>query len=423
MTMKATLFVLSVLGLVSTSLAQTVTATLTFGTKGNSYLLSNYQACGNLGMSSSVTPTANGHVSLPSCNLACAQAGYTVVSDSSKTGTGSNAFWAVRSVTSLYSGSSCRCFTPSQNSAAYPAPTSYSFFTESGWPTTCSSTQICDSSAGAWSYDNAGNITLLWSPVDSTGSTWGTFCSANYVVTSGTMFGITPPASPPPSPSPPPPSPPPPSPAISPSATAYVSAALTVSGYSTSTFGTAQASAFASAIATGLSVSASAITITSVTAAASSGRRLTQTGVTVAFSVQTTGSASSALVSSISTLTNTVTASSLQAAGLTACTGISIASQGSVGTTTPTATTALPNTGSCNTAACSGCTSCAAAQTCANTYYCSGTQSVTNFQCSTVNGVGSWSATCASSTPTTSSATLVKSAAGIIAATAAAMFI
>ena len=230
-----------------------------------------------------------------------------------------------------------------------------------------------------------------------------------------------PPPSLPPPPSPPPPSPPPPSPAISPSATAYVSAALTVSGYSTSTFGTAQASIFTSVIATGLSVSASAITITSVTTAASPGRRLTQTGVTVAFSIQTTGSASTALVSSISTLTNTVTTTSLQVAGLTACTGISIASQGSVGTTTPTATTALPNTGSCNTAACNGCTSCAAAQTCANTYYCTGTQSLTNFQCSTVNGVGSWSATCAS--PVSSSATLVKSAAGIIAATAAAMLI
>ena len=77
-----------------------------------------------------------------------------------------------------------------------------------------------------------------------------------------------------------------------------------------------------------------------------------------------------------------------------ACTGVSISSQGSVGTTTPTATTTLPNTGSCNTAACSGCTSCSAAQTCANTYYCSSNQYVTNFQCSIYNGVGSWTATC-----------------------------
>jgi hypothetical protein len=81
---------------------------------------------------------------------------------------------------------------------------------------------------------------------------------------------------------------------------------------------------------------------------------------------------------------------------------------------------------SCNTAACSGCTSCTAAQTCANTYYCSASQYVTNFVCSTYNGVGTWSASCASSptpSPTTSSATLVKSAAGIIVATAAAMLI
>ena len=66
-------------------------------------------------------------------------------------------------------------------------------------------------------------------------------------------------------------------------------------------------------------------------------------------------------------------------------------------TPTPTPTPS----GSCNTAACSGCTSCAAAQTCASSYYCTGNQYVTNFQCSTVNGVGSWSATCATSTTPT----------------------
>ena len=65
-------------------------------------------------------------------------------------------------------------------------------------------------------------------------------------------------------------------------------------------------------------------------------------------------------------------------------------------TSSPTPSMAL---GTCNTAACSGCTSCAAAQTCASSYYCTANQYVTNFQCSTVNGVGSWSATCASSTP------------------------
>lgn len=60
---------------------------------------------------------------------------------------------------------------------------------------------------------------------------------------------------------------------------------------------------------------------------------------------------------------------------------------------TPTPTTS----GSCNTAACSGCASCPATQNCASSYYCTGNLSVTNFQCSIVNGVGSWSATCAAS--------------------------
>jgi hypothetical protein len=79
----------------------------------------------------------------------------------------------------------------------------------------------------------------------------------------------------------------------------------------------------------------------------------------------------------------------------------------------PPTSTPTPS-GSCNTAACSGCTSCAAAQTCASSYYCTSNQYVTNFQCSIVNNVGSWSATCATSTtPTPATSTPSPSSASL----------
>ena len=65
----------------------------------------------------------------------------------------------------------------------------------------------------------------------------------------------------------------------------------------------------------------------------------------------------------------------------------------SVQQSTPSASSS-PGSSSCNTAACNGCATCSAAQSCVSNYFCTGSTTVANFQCSTNNGVGSWSASC-----------------------------
>ena len=135
--------------------------------------------------------------------------------------------------------------------------------------------------------------------------------------------------------------PPPPSSA----AVAYIAAAVTLSGYTTATFGTAQAAAFTSVVATYIGVPASAITITSVTAAAAAGRHLLQSGVTVSLTVTTTTAGAGVYAPVLSSFGSASNAASLlQAAGLTACTAVALV--GTVGTTAtaPTAATSLPTT-------------------------------------------------------------------------------
>lgn len=215
---------------------------------------------------------------------------------------------------------------------------------------------------------------------------------------------------------------PPTSPASSPSSTTtvYVSATISLGGYTTSTFGTTQASQFKSALATILNVQSIAVTITSVMSP--SGRHLLQSAVLVAFSVATTTTSASSLSASLTGVTGSSAISAFQTAGLNACTSVAISTP-STGTSTPVdATSQLPvitSSSACNMAPCNGCTSCAAAQTCTNTYICSNNQYVT-FQCSASNGVVSWSASCASSTSTRSaplsSCTIFSTVLGLICA-------
>ena len=196
-------------------------------------------------------------------------------------------------------------------------------------------------------------------------------------------------------------SPPPPPPG---STHVYVSATVILGGYTLTTFGSAQAPLFESVIATTAGVPANAVIITSVTTSYPSGRHLSDASVLVAFSVATTSTSASSISIDLTFITGSGAVSAFQTAGLSACTSVAISTPPSTGTSTPVdATSQLPVTTSslCNTLACAGCTSCAAAQTCANTYSCTGNQHVTNFQCTTVNGVGSWSASCASSASST----------------------
>ena len=144
---------------------------------------------------------------------------------------------------------------------------------------------------------------------------------ANFV--SAGMTGVTAvsyPSPPPPSP-PPVVMPPPPSPPVS-TTTVAISGAASLVGYSVATFGTAQATAFKSALATATGVTASSVYITSVSNTAGSGRHLAQTGVTVAYTVLLPVTAS---VSTATAALTSITAANLQTAGLTACTSVAVA--------------------------------------------------------------------------------------------------
>lgn len=68
---------------------------------------------------------------------------------------------------------------------------------------------------------------------------------------------------------------------------------MTLSGYTVATFGTAQAAAFKAIWAAYLNVASTAVVITNVVNVGGSGRHLSQTGVTVSFTV-TWASASAA---------------------------------------------------------------------------------------------------------------------------------
>ena len=132
-----------------------------------------------------------------------------------------------------------------------------------------------------------------------------------------------------------------------PTSTSYVTGSLIFDGYTVASFGTQQATQFASAVATATGVTPSAVSVTSVSAvsnvSAPAGRRLQTAGVSVAFAIATTVSASGPIVTALTNAPPTPAA--MAAAGLTQVTTISAAAPG--GAATPPAPAAgLPNTSS-----------------------------------------------------------------------------
>jgi hypothetical protein len=109
--------------------------------------------------------------------------------------------------------------------------------------------------------------------------------------------------------------------ALTSTAPKYVSATLSVAGYTVATFLAPQAAAFKAAVAADAGVTAAAVTITSVAASAAAGRHLLQSSVAVTFSVATTVSGAAAVATAIG---NGMTGAQLVAAGLSAATGATV---------------------------------------------------------------------------------------------------
>jgi hypothetical protein len=149
-----------------------------------------------------------------------------------------------------------------------------------------------------------------------------------------------------------------------PPAAIYVTVTHTLGGYTTATFGSAQAAQFIAVLAASVSVSASAVTITNVAdvpaaghrrhrrkalaVASPSGRALMQSGggVAVSSSIQV-ASTGLATVVSAALVASPLTTASLQAAGLASCTGVAVSTPPATvsGGAAPTdATGALPRT-------------------------------------------------------------------------------
>ena len=105
--------------------------------------------------------------------------------------------------------------------------------------------------------------------------------------------------------------------------TVYVSSVATLTGYTVATFGTLQASQFKQAIATAFSISSSSVAITSVTNAV--GRHLLQSSVAVAFTVTTTSANAATVTTLMSNVSGSGAVMSFVGAGLTSCTGVSVA--------------------------------------------------------------------------------------------------
>jgi hypothetical protein len=207
------------------------------------------------------------------------------------------------------------------------------------------------SNAGSLGIDIIGNVLTLSFIAGGSGTAAAGAIADTFLICKGSCTASPSPvpgaASPPPgaavaSPPPPPPSPP----VVVPSGSkAYVSATVTLAGYTAATFGAAQAAQFATVMAAqlGNGVASSDITITSVTnvAAGRRSRELLQTGgVSVAFTVATSSAAASTAVSgAIVTATSNGAAlvTALQAGGLTAASGVALTAQPStaVSTTAP----------------------------------------------------------------------------------------
>lgn len=161
----------------------------------------------------------------------------------------------------------------------------------------------------------------------------------------GPMIPVLSQSPPPPSPSPlpPPPSPLSPSPPPFSTTAAPVNLAATLSGYTVTTFTAAHQTAFVSGVALALNVNPSAVTITSVTAAASAGRHLSQSGVTVAFTVLTTSApmaTSTLLASALPTaFTSSFTAAALPVPAVSGISAVAPPPLPTLALSTPTPTT------------------------------------------------------------------------------------
>jgi hypothetical protein len=107
----------------------------------------------------------------------------------------------------------------------------------------------------------------------------------------------------------------------------YITVTHTLLGYTSATFGSAQAAQFKAILASELGVAVGVISITSVTDVPASGRRhvLQTAGVNVASSILTTQGASGAISATLAS--STLSAATLQAGGLSSCTGIAVSVQ------------------------------------------------------------------------------------------------
>jgi len=108
----------------------------------------------------------------------------------------------------------------------------------------------------------------------------------------------------------------------------YVNSTVSLVGYTVSTFNSAAQLSFRTAVANATGVAASAVAINSITAP--SGRHLLQNSVSVTYTVTTTQANMAAVSTAMAT---GPTPAQLQAAGLTAATGLTVTSAPSVSTT------------------------------------------------------------------------------------------
>lgn len=104
--------------------------------------------------------------------------------------------------------------------------------------------------------------------------------------------------------------------------TVYVSSVATLIGYSVATFGTLQAYQFKQAIANAFSIS-TYVAVTGVTNAV--GRHLLLSSVAVAFTVTTTSADAATVTSFLSNVVGSGAVAAFVSAGLTSCTGVSVA--------------------------------------------------------------------------------------------------
>ena len=136
---------------------------------------------------------------------------------------------------------------------------------------------------------------------------------------------------------------------ITASSTSYVAAALTLGGYSASTFGTGEAAAFRAAVAAKAGTTAASVTITAVADAAAGRRRAHATAVSVSFAVASSGAQSAGVVTALSALA----VADFTAQGL-AATSAAVTAAPAATQTAPVAAVGLPTTAAVAAPAASG---------------------------------------------------------------------